>query len=117
VEVSQFESDYWILVNRDFAVARSFSFKSARQCFLYLLKVAEGVSYMCGMNWYREEMERADENLNRLNQLLDMMEQRYKLTPNASPQILAGLSSDIIAVYQEILSRRNDLLTPEPPKS
>ncbi len=71
---------------------------------------------MCGMNWYREEMERADENLNRLNELLDMMEQRYKLTPNADPEVLAVLSSDIIAVYREILCRKNDLLTPESPK-
>jgi len=71
---------------------------------------------MCGMNWYREEMERADENLNRLNELLDMMKQRYKLTPDAAPEVLAGLSSDIIAVYREILVRKNDLLTPESPK-
>lgn len=71
---------------------------------------------MCGMNWYREEMERADESLIRLNELLAMMEQRYKLTPNTPPEVLAGLSSDIIAVYREILERKNDLLTPESPK-
>lgn len=71
---------------------------------------------MCGMNWYREEMERADDDLNKLNALLDMMAQRYKLTPNAGPEVLAELSSDIIAVYREILYRRNELLTPESPK-
>ena len=70
---------------------------------------------MCGMNWYREELERADENLNHLNQLLEMMKQRYKLTPDAGPEVLAGLSADIIAVYKEILVRKNDLLTPAAP--
>lgn len=70
---------------------------------------------MCGMNWYREELERADENLNRLDELLEMMKQRYKLTPDAGPEVLTGLSTDIIAVYKEILARKNDLLTPAAP--
>ena len=72
---------------------------------------------MCGMNWYRVEMERADEDCNRLGELLTMMEQRYKLSPTADFSILAGLSSDIIAVYQEILWRKkNALLTPKSPQ-
>ncbi|MBP2636450.1 MAG: hypothetical protein H6Q72_2357 [Firmicutes bacterium] len=70
---------------------------------------------MCGMNWYREEMERADENLNRLDELLEMMKQRYKLTPDADPKVLDSLSADIIAIYKEILVRKNDLLTPAAP--
>lgn len=72
---------------------------------------------MCGMNWYREEMERAEEDLNRLNELLIMMEQRYQLSPDASPEVLAGLSSDIIAVYKEIMWRKKTLLTPKSHKS
>lgn len=71
---------------------------------------------MCGMNWYREEMERAEEDINRLNDLLAMMQQRYKLSPDAAPSILAGLNSDIIAVYQEIMLRKNTLVTPKSPQ-
>ncbi|TWH46436.1 hypothetical protein [Sporomusa sp. KB1] len=71
---------------------------------------------MCGMNWYREEMERAEEDLNRLNELLVMLEERYKLSPDADPSILAGLSSDIIAVYKEIRWRKDMLLTPKSPQ-
>ncbi|MBP2664667.1 MAG: hypothetical protein H6Q71_2615 [Firmicutes bacterium] len=71
---------------------------------------------MCGMNWYREEMERAEEDINRLNDLLAMMQQRYKLSPDADPSILAGLNSDIIAVYQEIMLRKNALITPKSPQ-
>jgi hypothetical protein len=68
------------------------------------------------MNWYREEMERAEEDLNRLNELLVMLEERYKLSPDADPSILAGLSSDIIAVYKEIRWRKDMLLTPKSPQ-
>lgn len=71
---------------------------------------------MCGMNWYREEMERAEEDLNRLNELLVMLEERYKLSPDADPGIFAGLSSDIIAVYKEIMWRKDMLLTPKSPQ-
>lgn len=71
---------------------------------------------MCGMNWYREEMERAEEDINRLNDLLAMMQQRYKLSPDADPSIFAGLNSDIIAVYQEITLRKNALVTPKSPQ-
>ena len=71
---------------------------------------------MCGMNWYREEMERAEEDINRLNDLLAMMQQRYKLSPDADPSILAGLNSDIIAVYQEIILRKNALVIPKSPQ-
>ncbi|WP_094607853.1 hypothetical protein SPSIL_055990 [Sporomusa silvacetica DSM 10669] len=71
---------------------------------------------MCGMNWYREEMERAEEDINRLSELLAMLEARYKLSPDADPSILAGLSSDIIAVYKEIMWRKNALVTPKSPQ-
>ena len=71
---------------------------------------------MCGMNWYREEMERAEEDINRLNDLLAMMQQRYKLSPDADPSILAGLNSDIITIYQEIMLRKNALITPKSPQ-
>jgi len=71
---------------------------------------------MCGMNWYREEMERAEEDINRLSELLAMLEDRYKLSPDADPSILAGLSSDIIAVYKEIMWRKDTLLTPKSPQ-
>lgn len=68
---------------------------------------------MCGMNWYREALERADDDINRLDELLTMMEQRYKLSPNADPSILAGLNSDIVAMYREIMWRKNALQTPK----
>ncbi|CQR73373.1 hypothetical protein SOV_51540 [Sporomusa ovata DSM 2662] len=71
---------------------------------------------MCGMNWYREEMERAEEDLNRLSELLVMLEERYKLSPDADPSILARLSSDIITVYKEIMWRKEMLLTSKSPQ-
>lgn len=70
---------------------------------------------MCGMNWFREQMERADEDLNQLNQLKKMMEERYKL-PLADPSDRGDLNPDIIAVYQEIVSRKNELLMPKTPQ-
>ncbi|SDD98467.1 hypothetical protein [Sporomusa acidovorans] len=71
---------------------------------------------MCGMNWYREAMERADDNIDRLNELLTMMEQRYKLSPNADPSILAGLHADIVEIYRELMWRKNALQTQNPGK-
>ncbi len=65
---------------------------------------------MCGMNWYREEMERAEEDINRLSELLKMMEDRYKL-PLSEPDDRDRLNPDIIAVYLELVSRKNSLLT------
>lgn len=70
---------------------------------------------MCGMNWYREQMERADEDLNQLSQLIKMMEERYKL-PQADSGDRGDLNPDIIAVYQEIVSRKNELLMPKTPQ-
>ena len=71
---------------------------------------------MCGMHWYREELERADEDLGRLNELMAMIEQRYKLTPDAAPDVLDGLSSDIIRVYREIIRRKASLEMPKSPQ-
>lgn len=71
---------------------------------------------MCGMNWYREAMERADDNIDKLNELLTMMEQRYKLSPNADPSILAGLHSDIVGIYRELMQRQKALQTQNPGK-
>lgn len=71
---------------------------------------------MCGMNWYREEMERAEEDLDRLTQLIKMMEDRYKL-PLAEPDADNRLSPDIVAVYLELVSRKNALLTNKSPQA
>lgn len=71
---------------------------------------------MCGMNWYREEMERAEEDINRLSQLLKMMEDRYKL-PLSEPDDRNRLNPDIIAVYLELVSRKNSLLTSKTPQA
>lgn len=71
---------------------------------------------MCGMNWYREEMERAEEDINRLSQLLKMMEDRYKL-PLSEPDDRNRLNPDIIAVYLELVSRKNSLLTSKTPQT
>lgn len=70
---------------------------------------------MCGMNWYREQLERADDDINRLSELLTMMEQRYRLAPDN--QDVAGLNADIIAVYKEIMWRKNSLLTQKSPQA
>ncbi|MCM0758689.1 hypothetical protein M7775_08915 [Sporomusa sphaeroides DSM 2875] len=70
---------------------------------------------MCGMNWYREEMERAEEDLDRLTQLLAMMEERYKLSlaePDSN-----RLSPDIVDVYLELVSRKKALTMNKSPQA
>ena len=70
---------------------------------------------MCGMNWYREQMARAEEDIDRLSELLRMMEDRYKLALTAADG--AGkLNPDIIAVYQEITARKKTLLPAKTPQ-
>ncbi|CVK21744.1 MULTISPECIES: hypothetical protein [Sporomusa] len=71
---------------------------------------------MCGMNWYREEMERAEEDLDRLTQLLAMMEERYKL-PLAEPDDSNRLSPDIVDVYLELVSRKKALTMNKSPQA
>ena len=71
---------------------------------------------MCGMNWYREEMERAEEDLDRLTQLLTMMEERYKL-PLAEPDAGNRLSPDIVDVYLELVSRKKALAMNKSPQA
>lgn len=72
---------------------------------------------MCGMNWYRIEMERAEEDLNRLDELLKMMEDRYKLLPLSEPDDRDRLNPDVLAVYREIVSRKNELLMVKTPQA
>ncbi|QDR83027.1 hypothetical protein [Sporomusa termitida] len=64
---------------------------------------------MCGMNWYREQMAIAEDDVQRLSQLLTMMEDRYKLSQLA-PADLEKINPMIISVYQEIISRKSLLL-------
>ncbi len=64
---------------------------------------------MCGMNWYREQMEIAEDDVKRLSQLLNMMEDRYKLS-QLSPAELEKINPAIVSVYQEIISRKSLLL-------
>ena len=64
---------------------------------------------MCGMNWYREQMEIAEDDVTRLSQLLNMMEDRYKLS-QLSPAALEKINPAIVSVYQEIISRKSLLL-------
>ncbi len=64
---------------------------------------------MCGMNWYREQMEIAEDDVKRLSQLLNMMEDRYKLS-QLSPAALEKINPAIVSVYQEIISRKSLLL-------
>lgn len=64
---------------------------------------------MCGMNWYREQMALAEDDVKRLSQLLAMMEDRYKLS-QLSPAELEKVNPEIISVYQEIISRKSLLL-------
>lgn len=64
---------------------------------------------MCGMNWYREQMEIAEDDVRRLSQLLNMMEDRYKLS-QLSPAALEKINPAIVSVYQEIISRKSLLL-------
>ncbi|SCM82468.1 conserved hypothetical protein [uncultured Sporomusa sp.] len=71
---------------------------------------------MCGMNWYREEMERAEEDLDRLTQLLAMMEERYKL-PLTEPDDSNRLSPDIVDVYLELVSRKKALTMNKSPQA
>ncbi len=71
---------------------------------------------MCGMNWYREEMERAEEDLDRLTQLLAMMEERYKLSL-AEPDDSHRLSPDIVDVYLELVSRKKALIMNKSPQA
>jgi hypothetical protein len=68
------------------------------------------------MNWYREEMERAEEDLDRLMQLLAMMEERYKL-PLAEPDDSNRLSPDIVDVYLELVSRKKALTMNKSPQA
>ncbi|HWR42041.1 hypothetical protein [Sporomusa sp.] len=70
---------------------------------------------MCGMNWYREQMEMADDDVKRLSQLLNMMEERYKLSLLA-PGELEQINPTIINVYREIVSRKNRLLVQKSPQ-
>ncbi len=70
---------------------------------------------MCGMNWYREQMARAEDDIDRLSELLRMMEDRYKLPLGASDGA-DKLNSDIIAVYQEIAARKKALLPSKTPQ-
>ena len=60
---------------------------------------------MCGMNWYKEQLAKADDDADRLEELQRMMEERYRISASG-PEDLAGLSPDIIAVYKEIVTRR-----------
>ena len=70
---------------------------------------------MCGMNWYRQQLEMADDDIKRLSELLKMMEERYKL-PFAAAGAQDKLSPDIIAIYQELASRRDQLLAKKSPQ-
>ncbi|SMD09033.1 hypothetical protein [Sporomusa malonica] len=70
---------------------------------------------MCGMNWYREQLEMADDDIKRLSELLKMMEERYKLSHLEAGE-LDKLSPDIIAIYHELTSRKNLLLTQKSPQ-
>ncbi|WP_425059345.1 hypothetical protein SCACP_40290 [Sporomusa carbonis] len=59
---------------------------------------------MCGMNWYREQLAKADDDEERLSELMKMMEERYKISLN-HPEEWGKVNSDVIYVYKEIASR------------
>ncbi|MDF2876062.1 MAG: hypothetical protein K0R22_2745 [Sporomusa sp.] len=68
---------------------------------------------MCGMNWYREQMEIVDEDVKRLSQLLNMMEERYRLSQLA-PCDLERINPMIISVYHDISFRIGLLMKKSP---
>ncbi|MDF2568688.1 MAG: hypothetical protein K0R55_292 [Sporomusa sp.] len=70
---------------------------------------------MCGMNWYRQQLEMAEDDIDRLSKLLEMMQERYKL-PLLEPCDKDRVHPDIAAVYQEISSRKKLLLTSKSPQ-
>lgn len=57
---------------------------------------------MCGMNWYREQMVKAEDDKKRLSELKKMMEDRYKIAYN-NPNAVIKVHPDIINVYKEIV--------------
>jgi signal transduction histidine kinase len=65
------------------------------------------------MNWYREQMEIVDEDVKRLSQLLNMMDERYRLSQLA-PCDLERINPMIISVHREIASRIGLLMKKSP---
>ncbi|BBB92735.1 MAG TPA: hypothetical protein PKA28_03100 [Methylomusa anaerophila] len=59
---------------------------------------------MCGLNWYREQLERAEDNKERLAELKKMMEERYKISDLGLAELLE-LTPDILSTYKEIVLR------------
>lgn|GEM_PF-2500903 len=71
---------------------------------------------MCGMDWYRQQMEIAENDIERLQQLLRMMEERYQLLQVETNALKNQANPAIIAIYQEIVFRKNSLLMRNSPQ-
>jgi len=61
-----------------------------------------GKKVMCGMNWYREQLAKAEDNNQRLSELMKMMEDRYQISVD-HPATWDKVHPDIIHVYKEII--------------
>ena len=57
---------------------------------------------MCGMNWYHEQLAKAENNKKRLSELMKMMEDRYQISAD-HPAAWDRVHPDIIHVYKEII--------------
>ncbi|MDR1702209.1 MAG: hypothetical protein LBR56_05495 [Sporomusaceae bacterium] len=59
---------------------------------------------MCGLHWYREEIEKADGDNQRLAELKQMMEQRFNISEKSAQE--KGVHKEIISLYKDIISRK-----------
>jgi len=68
------------------------------------------------MDWYRQQMEIAENDIERLQQLLRMMEERYQLLQVETNALKNQANPAIIAIYQEIVFLKNSLLMRNSPQ-
>ncbi len=62
---------------------------------------------MCGMNWYREQLAKAEDDQKRLSELMKMLEDRYQISYD-HPSEWSKIHPDIINVYKEIIQLLSD---------
>ncbi|HWR40217.1 MAG TPA: hypothetical protein VN611_12030 [Patescibacteria group bacterium] len=63
---------------------------------------------MCGIHWYRELLERADQDKKKLTELLTMLQERYQIPCNPTSDLPGEeVPPTIWEIYQEVCYRMN----------
>ena len=62
---------------------------------------------MCGIHWYRELLERADQDPKKLAELLTMLQERYQIPCHPVAEPGDNVPPTVWEIYQEVCFRMN----------